>query len=250
MLLGTVAAATYDWGEFKSILARGRAQPRAPPTAELEPITEDYVQNDEDDMGMTYAELSRFGTLRKINVGLGAKRGVWSRSVFVVGVVKCGLFRGLFFSLFCFWFFVFRFYFPPISSASHRHRRCFSVQRCGPLSMFDTLVHEWSHLAPTAVADKVKYFFRQYAINRHKMTTLTPSYHAGAPRDNRRICVGWEEAGLWGGSGAFCGVGRMICGVEEAEGGGEAEGVGARRVWNNRNVRGWLAVFSDLTAAT
>jgi NAD+ synthase (glutamine-hydrolysing) len=35
------------------------------PTAELEPITEDYVQSDEADMGMTYAELSRFGTLRK-----------------------------------------------------------------------------------------------------------------------------------------------------------------------------------------
>ncbi|KAI1341064.1 glutamine-dependent NAD(+) synthetase with GAT domain-containing protein [Xylariaceae sp. FL0016] len=37
----------------------------AVPTAELEPITEDYVQSDEADMGMTYAELSRFGTLRK-----------------------------------------------------------------------------------------------------------------------------------------------------------------------------------------
>ena len=38
----------------------------APPTAELEPITADYVQNDEADMGMTYDELSRFGRLRKI----------------------------------------------------------------------------------------------------------------------------------------------------------------------------------------
>ncbi|KAK4067814.1 hypothetical protein Trihar35433_6374 [Trichoderma harzianum] len=35
------------------------------PTAELEPITENYVQSDEADMGMTYDELSRFGTLRK-----------------------------------------------------------------------------------------------------------------------------------------------------------------------------------------
>ncbi|KAJ9142062.1 Glutamine-dependent NAD(+) synthetase [Pleurostoma richardsiae] len=39
----------------------------ATPTAELEPITETYVQSDEADMGMTYAELSRFGTLRKMN---------------------------------------------------------------------------------------------------------------------------------------------------------------------------------------
>ena len=38
----------------------------APPTAELEPITETYTQTDEDDMGMTYAELSRFGQLRKM----------------------------------------------------------------------------------------------------------------------------------------------------------------------------------------
>ncbi|KAH8131511.1 hypothetical protein ACSS6W_001723 [Trichoderma asperelloides] len=35
------------------------------PTAELEPITENYVQSDEADMGMTYDELSRFGSLRK-----------------------------------------------------------------------------------------------------------------------------------------------------------------------------------------
>ena len=98
----------------------------APPTAELEPLTETHVQEDEADMGMTYAELSRFGRLRKI-------------------------------------------------------------QRCGPVSMFEKLVHEWTHLAPGEVAEKVKRFFRYYAINRHKMTTLTPSYHAESysPDDNR-----------------------------------------------------------------
>ncbi|KAF5607861.1 NAD+ synthase (glutamine-hydrolyzing) [Fusarium subglutinans] len=37
----------------------------ATPTAELEPITENYVQSDEVDMGMTYDELARFGRLRK-----------------------------------------------------------------------------------------------------------------------------------------------------------------------------------------
>lgn len=98
----------------------------APPTAELEPITESYTQEDEADMGMTYAELSRFGRLRQ-------------------------------------------------------------VERCGPLSMFEQLVHEWSHLPPQTVADKVKHFFRSYAINRHKMTVLTPAYHAESysPDDNR-----------------------------------------------------------------
>ncbi|KAI8909733.1 hypothetical protein EDD86DRAFT_206169 [Gorgonomyces haynaldii] len=38
----------------------------APPTAELEPLTETHTQTDEADMGMTYQELSVFGTLRKV----------------------------------------------------------------------------------------------------------------------------------------------------------------------------------------
>ena len=39
----------------------------ATPTAELEPITSDYIQSDEVDMGMTYNELSVYGRLRKVN---------------------------------------------------------------------------------------------------------------------------------------------------------------------------------------
>lgn len=39
------------------------------------------------------------------------------------------------------------------------------------------------------IAEKVKLFFFEYARNRHKMTTLTPSYHAEAysPDDNRKL---------------------------------------------------------------
>jgi NAD+ synthase (glutamine-hydrolysing) len=112
----------------------------ATPTAELEPITADYVQSDEVnilpprwllmsqvDMGMTYKELSAFGRLRKIS-------------------------------------------------------------KCGPYSMFEKLLHEWSdRLSPVEIATKVKRFFYFYSINRHKMTTLTPAYHAEAysPDDNR-----------------------------------------------------------------
>ncbi|CAE6506336.1 unnamed protein product [Rhizoctonia solani] len=117
----------------------------AVPTAELEPITENYVQADEADMGMTYDELSVFGRLRK-------------------------------------------------------------VEKCGPYSMFCKLIQEWgSMLSPIQVrifsysrsspidasgeqiADKVKLFFFEHARNRHKMTTLTPSYHAESysPDDNR-----------------------------------------------------------------
>lgn len=45
----------------------------------------------------------------------------------------------------------------------------------------------FSLLCPLQVADKVKHFFRCYSINRHKMTTMTPSYHAEtySPDDNR-----------------------------------------------------------------
>lgn len=99
----------------------------ATPTAELEPITSDYVQSDEADMGMTYAELSIFGKLRK-------------------------------------------------------------EEKMGPDSMFKRLLHVWrGQYTPREVADKVKRFYHFYNINRHKMTTMTPSYHAEAysPDDNR-----------------------------------------------------------------
>ncbi|XP_058827612.1 glutamine-dependent NAD(+) synthetase isoform X1 [Topomyia yanbarensis] len=101
----------------------------APPTAELEPLRDGTLaQTDEEDMGMTYNELSEFGRLRK---------------------------------------------------QSH----------CGPYSMFCKLVSMWKDTcsSPQVVADKVKHFFRCYAINRHKMTILTPAYHAESysPDDNR-----------------------------------------------------------------
>lgn len=94
----------------------------ATPTAELEPISEDYVQSDEVDMGMSYAELSVFGRLRKVS-----KLGVWG--------------------------------------------------------MFSRLVPEWGKefgLSPRQVYEKVRRFHYFYAINRHKMTTMTPAYHAEA----------------------------------------------------------------------
>ncbi|XP_052087489.1 glutamine-dependent NAD(+) synthetase-like isoform X3 [Mytilus californianus] len=59
---------------------------------------------------------------------------------------------------------------------------------CGPFSMFCKLVHIWSDkFSPGQVAEKVKFFFRHYAINRHKMTVVTPAYHTEtySPDDNR-----------------------------------------------------------------
>ena len=61
------------------------------------------------------------------------------------------------------------------------------VARCGPVTMFLKLLALWTFLSPLVIAEKVKKFFFYYSINRHKMTTLTPSYHAEnySPDDNR-----------------------------------------------------------------
>ncbi|XP_053416893.1 glutamine-dependent NAD(+) synthetase isoform X2 [Nycticebus coucang] len=100
----------------------------APATAELEPLANGQVsQTDEEDMGMTYMELSVYGRLRK-------------------------------------------------------------VAKAGPYSMFCKLLTMWRDIyTPRQVADKVKGFFSKYSTNRHKMTTLTPAYHAEnySPDDNR-----------------------------------------------------------------
>ncbi|XP_075401339.1 glutamine-dependent NAD(+) synthetase isoform X2 [Tenrec ecaudatus] len=100
----------------------------APATAELEPLADGRVaQTDEEDMGMTYSELSVYGRLRK-------------------------------------------------------------VAKMGPYSMFCRLVTLWrERYSPRQVAEKVQRFFSKYSANRHKMTTLTPAYHAESysPEDNR-----------------------------------------------------------------
>lgn len=57
----------------------------------------------------------------------------------------------------------------------------------GPVSMFSKLKNIWSEMNPLLIAEKVKRFFTFYSVNRHKSTTLTPSYHAEnySPDDNR-----------------------------------------------------------------
>ena len=111
------AGKTYGWSSMIDTA-------KAVPTAELRP--NEASQNDEEDMGMTYAELTVFGHHRK-------------------------------------------------------------VLKQGPFAMTRSLIHKWSHLPPKEVADKVSYFHAEHYKNRHKMTTLTPSYHAEqySPDDNR-----------------------------------------------------------------
>lgn len=99
----------------------------AVPTAELEPITDTYVQSDEADMGFTYDELSTLGRLRK-------------------------------------------------------------AFKLGTVSMFERLVRDWGDkMKPRDVYEKVRNFMYYYAINRHKMTTMTPGLYLESytPDDNR-----------------------------------------------------------------
>ena len=62
------------------------------------------------------------------------------------------------------------------------------ISRLGPVEMFRRLLLEWKdRFSVDEIAEKVKRFFFFYSANRHKMTTLTPSYHAEnySPEDNR-----------------------------------------------------------------
>ena len=53
------------------------------------------------------------------------------------------------------------------------------IDKLGPYGMWSKLLHLWSDkLSPQEIYSKVRWFFFCYSINRHKMTTLTPSYHA------------------------------------------------------------------------
>ncbi|KAI9138932.1 hypothetical protein BKA69DRAFT_1088728 [Paraphysoderma sedebokerense] len=128
----------------------------AAPTAELEPITESYVQKDEVDMGMTYDELTVFGRLRK--VAKCGPFGMWEKMVGGMGSWS--------------WSWVER-------SSGHD-----GSNHSGGND--DSNMREIK-FSPLEAAQKVKRFFTYYAINRHKMTTLTPSYHAESysPDDNR-----------------------------------------------------------------
>ena len=106
--------------------------PSSPSSIPLE-----HTQTDEEDMGMSYAELSVFGRLRKI--------GLCGRLSMYRALVN------------------------------------------GGVALDETSIDIWAALSPADVAIKVKRFFKFYAINRHKMTTLTPAYHAEnySPDDNR-----------------------------------------------------------------
>jgi NAD+ synthase (glutamine-hydrolysing) len=47
--------------------------------------------------------------------------------------------------------------------------------------MWTKLLHVWGdRFSPQQIYEKVRFFFWNYSINRHKMTTITPAYHMEA----------------------------------------------------------------------
>ncbi|KAF2642738.1 glutamine-dependent NAD(+) synthetase with GAT domain-containing protein [Massarina eburnea CBS 473.64] len=72
--------------------------------------------------------------------------------------------------------------------------------KLGPYAMFLRLLHDWKDtLSPAEVADTVKRFHHYQAINRHKMTTMTPSVHAESYSvdDNRFDLRPFVYASFW-----------------------------------------------------
>lgn len=152
------AAEAYGYPSLRSVAL-------AKPTAELQPLAKvadgaegALAQLDEEDMGMTYDELSWFGRLRK-------------------------------------------------------------VHRCGPLSMYHKLRDIWTHLPNAEIAKKVKRFFYFYGVNRHKMTTLTPAYHAESysPCDNRYDLRPFLYLSSW--SRQFAAIDAHVDGAKPSAGG-------------------------------
>lgn len=77
-------AASKDNAGFTSLLEIVEA----PPTAELEPITSDYKQSDEADMGMSYAELSVFGSFLCLSSSHALSESCFSISCAVLAFVS------------------------------------------------------------------------------------------------------------------------------------------------------------------
>ena len=63
------------------------------------------------------------------------------------------------------------------------------VYRCGPLSMFRKLHDLWGQrMSLDDLESMINRFFFFHSANRHKMTTLTPAYHAeGYSVDDHRF---------------------------------------------------------------
>ena len=73
------------------------------------------------------------------------------------------------------------------------------VERLGPVSMFDRMVYKETYNDIEQLALKIKRFFIHYGNNRHKVTTLPPSffYDPESCDDNRYDMRPWFYATDW-----------------------------------------------------
>lgn len=124
----------------------------ATPTAELVPTAEDGVeQSDEADLGLTYPEMSAFGRIRKMQ-----RAGPVSMYRKVLQQKQAD------------------------DALGNLDEKKEATQPGGALGPPTEKQKEWAK-------DKVKNFYGRYYRNRHKMTVITPAYHAEnySPDDNR-----------------------------------------------------------------
>jgi NAD+ synthase (glutamine-hydrolysing) len=165
----------------------------APPTAELEPITADYTQSDEAgrsicsskhiyrsllinelDMGMTYTELSVYGRLRKEDK-LGPY-GAWSKLLHLWGDKMSP--RQVYEKVkWFFWCYSISTLFYPLFIFLHSYSRNNVLQPLPASTLQDTYTCHDQLLCKVLIV----------CLDRHKMTTLTPSLHmeSYSPDDNR-----------------------------------------------------------------
>jgi len=138
-----------EWaGENRGIGVLGRVAAAAP-SAEL--TGAEGAQLDEEDMGMSYDELGDLGYCRKVEH---------------CGPLSCYL---------------------KLRQRWNDGRRITPSIRCWQNGKKVTPEEQKLWTVDQQVAQKVKDFYFHNAMNRHKMTTLTPSYHAEnySPDDNR-----------------------------------------------------------------
>ena len=138
---------------------------------ELTPSVDGSIQDDEIEIGMTYEDLYEMGLLRKdknlgaLSMFLHMCEKKMGKPITVVGFEK-----------------VIKAYDPKYETDIKNHNLNFKPN---PEATYKIKVIMTA--TPRNIADKVKEFFRQYGMNRNKMTIITPSIHATSysPDDNR-----------------------------------------------------------------
>ena len=138
---------------------------------ELTPSVDGSIQDDEIEIGMTYEDLYEMGLLRKdknlgaLSMFLHMCEKKMGKPITVVGFEK-----------------VIKGYDPNYETDVKNHNLNFKPN---PDATYKIKVIMTA--TPRNIADKVKEFFRQYGMNRNKMTIITPSIHATSysPDDNR-----------------------------------------------------------------